>query len=113
VDGPRIEIFGYEIQQEFACGRARTFGEFENATDWPAAITVDCRIEEQRQWPIEKGRLPGLRRRALDRTLAVCPLSRSAPWNDYIYGPSSILSTQLSAKAAVPTGAMIFEDFVS
>jgi len=46
-DGPRVEIFGYEIEQEFACG-GQTFGEFENARI-ACRNDLDRRIEEQRQ----------------------------------------------------------------
>src|SRR5271163_2747632 len=51
-DGPRIEIFRYEIQQELTRGD-QPFREFEYA--WIACRNdLDRRIEEQRQWSVER-----------------------------------------------------------
>src|SRR5713101_6125965 len=49
---PRIEVFRYEIQQELTCG-GQTLGEFEDA--WISCRNnLDRRVEEQRQWSIER-----------------------------------------------------------
>src|SRR3984893_12135774 len=50
-DGPRIEIFWNEIEQDLT-GGGQTLGEFENA--WIASRNnLDSGVEEQRQWSIE------------------------------------------------------------
>src|SRR5580658_9012970 len=50
-DGPRIEIFWNEIEQDLTGGR-QTLGEFEDA--WIASRNnLDSGVEEQRQWSIE------------------------------------------------------------
>src|SRR5580700_1757509 len=50
-DGPRIEIFWNEIEQNLT-GGGQTLGEFEDA--WIASRNnLDSGIEEQRQWSIE------------------------------------------------------------
>src|SRR5208282_523219 len=51
-NGPRIEIFRYEIQQELTRGE-QPLSEFEDA--WIACRNdLDRRIEEQRQWSVER-----------------------------------------------------------
>src|ERR1700731_1121051 len=50
-DGPRIEIFWNEIEQDLT-GGGQTLGEFEDA--WIASRNnLDSGVEEQRQWSIE------------------------------------------------------------
>src|SRR5580704_11324019 len=50
-DGPRIEIFWNEIEQDLA-GGGQTLGEFEDA--WIASRNnLDSGVEEQRQWSVE------------------------------------------------------------
>src|SRR6204780_4156923 len=50
-DGPRIEIFWNEIEQDLT-GGGQTLGEFEDA--WIASRNnLDSGVEEQRQWPIK------------------------------------------------------------
>src|SRR6202042_1703448 len=50
-DGPRIEIFWNEIEQDLT-GRGQTLGEFEDT--WIASRNnLDSGVEEQRQWSIE------------------------------------------------------------
>src|ERR1700723_500540 len=50
-DGPRIEIFWNEIEQDLT-GGGQTLGEFEDA--WIASPNnLDSGVEEQRQWSIE------------------------------------------------------------
>src|ERR1700690_1122456 len=50
-DGPRIEIFCNEIEQDLT-GSGQTLGEFEDA--WIASRNhLDSGVEEQRQWSIE------------------------------------------------------------
>jgi len=50
-DGPRIEIFWDEIQQDLT-GGGQTLGEFEDA--WIASRNdLDRGVKEQRQWSIE------------------------------------------------------------
>src|SRR5208283_646651 len=50
-NGPRIEIFRNEIEQDLT-GGGQTLGEFEDA--WIASRNnLDSRVEEQRQWSIK------------------------------------------------------------
>src|SRR5208282_4551154 len=51
-DGPRIEIFWNEIEQDLT-GGGQTLGEFEDA--WIASRNnLARRVEKQGQWPIER-----------------------------------------------------------
>src|SRR6202162_2359928 len=50
-DGPRIEIFWNEIEQDLT-GGGQTLGEFENARI-ARRKNLACRVEKQGQWPIE------------------------------------------------------------
>src|SRR5580698_7064872 len=51
-NGPRIEVFRNEIQQDLA-GGGQTFGEFENARI-ARRKNLARRVEKQGQWPIER-----------------------------------------------------------
>jgi SNF2 family DNA or RNA helicase len=82
-DRPGIEIFRNKVEQKLACG-GQTLREFEDA--WIACRNhLDCRIEEQRQWPIERADYQGYAV-GLSIDLGSMPAFAKCPWNDYIYG---------------------------
>src|SRR5712671_2870739 len=56
-DGPRIEIFWNEIEQDLT-GGGQTLGEFENARI-ARRKNLARRVEKQRQWPIERADYQG------------------------------------------------------
>src|SRR6202045_3738434 len=106
-DGPRIEIFWNEIEQDLT-GGGQTLGEFEDA--WISSRNnLDSGVEEQRQWsiewpdnqgdavrfPIDFSSMPALRR-ALGTTTST----------GFIHSFKSCF-----AKATVPTGAIISKTF--
>src|SRR5277367_5523904 len=51
-DGPSIEIFWNEIEQDLT-GRGQTLGEFENA-GIARRNNLNCGVKEQRQWSVER-----------------------------------------------------------
>ena len=106
-DGPRIEIFRNEIQQDLT-GGGQTLGEFEDA--WIASRNnLDSGVEEQRQWSIEWTDNQGdAVRFPID--LGSMPALPKGLGHNHIYGLHPLLQICF-AKATVPTGAIISKTF--
>src|SRR6202451_2515597 len=106
-DGPRIEIFRYEIQQELTRGE-QPLREFEDA--WIACRNdLDRRIEEQRQWTVERS---DYQRDAIGLSIDLGSVSAfpKSLGNYYIYGLHPLL--QLSFRESCGAyGSHDLEDF--
>src|SRR5580704_19693275 len=91
-DGPRIEIFWNEIEQDLT-GRGQTLGEFEDA--WIAGRNnLDSGVEEQREWSIEWPDNQGDAVRFSIDLGSMSALPKSLG-NDYIHGLHPFFQFQL------------------
>src|SRR5208282_5261718 len=106
-DGPGIEIFRYEIQQELTRGQ-QPLREFEDARI-ACRNDLNRRIEEQRQWPVERSDYQGDAIRLSIDFGGVSAFPKSLG-NDYIYGLHPLF--QLSFRESCgPHGSHELEDF--
>ena len=107
-NGPRIEVFRYEIQQELTCG-GQTLGELEDA--WIACRNnVDRRVEEQRQRAVERADHQSDAIRLSDRPWQYVRFPEE-PWEQLHPQASSTSLSQLSRKPPFPAGAMTSKTF--
>src|SRR5271168_4632594 len=106
-DGPRIEIFWNEIEQDLT-GGGQTLGEFEDA--WIASRNnLDSGVEEQRQWPI-KGAYHQSDAVRLSIDLGGVSAFPKSLGNDYIHGLHPFFQFQLCESRGT-YGGHDLEDF--